>query len=250
MKAREQKIARCLREQGWSVGAIAKKTNCSKSTISVWVRDISLTVSQVHHLESNQARARALAANHPNSPKQKWKRIRSEIIVDAIREVPVNLSPSLLKLIGTSLYWAEGSKANRNVVNFSNSDSAMVGLMMRFFREICLVPEEQFRGALHIHPHLDERSARKFWSNVSGIPEAQFHATQLSVSKASKQKKDSLPLGTFRIVVSDTKLQCRIQGWINGMHGWVKSGRLAQPVRATGLHPVGRRFESFTAHVF
>ncbi|MDD5255480.1 MAG: hypothetical protein PHR11_05460, partial [Candidatus Omnitrophica bacterium] len=82
------------------------------------------------------------------------------------------------------------------------------------------VPENKFRGMVHIHPHLNREQAETFWSKTSRIPLKQFHKTQFGISRASKHKRDSLPLGTFRIVVCDTRLKSKIQGWINGIEEW------------------------------
>lgn len=138
----------------------------------------------------------------------------------ATNEVEPACSIQMLKLIGSALYWGEGSKTSRCTVNFSNSDPAM----MRFFTIVCQVPMGKFRGALHIHPHLNAARARRFWSSQSGIPLSQFHRTQIAVSRASTGKRDTLPMGTFRIVISDTKLQTKLRGWINGMRRWVSGG--------------------------
>ena len=220
MKARERNMARRLRSRGWSIRAIAKHIKCSKSSISKWVRDISLTTEQIERLKSIQDKGRAKAANHPNSPKHVWARIREDIIDSAAQEIPQKYSLYILKIIGSGLYWAEGAKADRNTVNFSNTDPYMVDLMMQFFRKVCKVPEVKFRGAVHIHPHLDLLKAESFWSRISGIPLKQFHTAQLAVSRASKNKRDTLPLGTFRIVISDTRLQSKIKGWIKGIEKW------------------------------
>lgn len=221
MRATERKKARELRTQGLSLREIAERIECAKSSISEWVRDISLTPEQIERLELKQDRARAKAANHPNSPKQKWDRIRNNIIDTGIKEIPPKYSLATLKLIGAVLYWAEGYKASVNMVNFSNSDPNMIVLMMHFFRKVCKVPENKFRGVVHIHPHLDKNKALKFWSEISGIPLSQFHKTQFGISKASKHKRDTLPLGTFRIVICDTRLISKIKGWIKGIERWI-----------------------------
>ena len=248
MKAEERRQARALRQEGWSVRSIAARLRCAKSSVSQWVRGIPLTPEQINALESNQARARAKAANHPNGPRYVWARIRQRITDEAERQIPSTCPEEVLKLVGSALYWGEGGKADRCGVNFSNSDPQMIALMMTFFRGVCRVPEGKFRGVVHIHPHLNATYARAFWSRVSGIPEAQFHQTQVAISRASKQKRDTLPLGTFRIVVSDTKLKCRITGWIQGMARWAGVGRIAQSVEhsayireVTGSSPVSPR---------
>ena len=220
MKTAEIKQARELRQSGLSKREITSKLSCSKSSISRWVRSIPLSQEQINRLKSNQDRGRAKAANHPNSPKTVWMRIRNYITGSASEEISPHYSLETLKKVGACLYWAEGYKASFNMVNFSNSDPFMIKLMMIFFREVCNVPSEKFRGVVHIHPHLDRETARIFWSKTSGIPLAQFHKTQIAVSKASQQKRDTLPLGTFRIVICDTRLQCKILGWIKGIQKW------------------------------
>lgn len=224
MRLVEQRLARQLRRRGRSVGVIARQLRCSKSSISRWVRDIPLTPDQIEKLESDQERGRARAANHPNSPKAVWGRIRAEVFSKAAHEIPQMCPLTTLKILGAGLYWAEGYKLGNNMVNFSNSDPSMIKVMMVFFRKVCKVLPAKFRGVVHIHPHLDRHKAQKFWSKVSGIPLRQFHRTQISVSKASQQKRDTLPLGTFRIVISDTRLKSRINGWIRGIQSWSVGG--------------------------
>ncbi len=255
MRVEERNRARELRRQGCSVGEIAKRLRCSKSSVSHWVRDIRLTPSQVRQLASNQARGRAFAADHPNSPRQFWERVRRQYYEAAAKELPERHSSLLLKAVGSALYWAEGRKCTTSLVGFSNSDPEMIALMMEFFKKICKVPESKFRGVVNIHPHLDADRAKEFWSKVSGIPLTQFHKTQTAVSRASQGKRDSLPLGTFGIVFSDVRLKSRIRGWIGGMGRWGNhAGRIAQSgehsayIReVTGSIPVSPIFTGFSS---
>ena len=223
MRAKKRSKARLLREQGCSVREIAKKINCAKSSVSGWVRDISLTDEQIKRLKSNQDKGRAKAANHPNSPKQVQARIRNEIIKFRGKDIPNQYSVNLLKIVGSALYWAEGYKASLNVVNFSNTDPDMISIMMKFFRIVCKVPEKKFRGVVHMHSNLDRNRAERFWSLTSGIPIAQFHKTQFGISRASKHKRKTLPFGTFAIIVCDTSIRWCIEGWIEGLKNWALS---------------------------
>ena len=137
MKAEERKRARELRYKGWPVREIAKFITCSKGSVSKWVRDIPLTSEQIERLKSNQDKGRAKAANHPNSSKHVWRRIREDIIRSATKDIPPRSDKETLRITGTLLYWAEGYKRTNNMVFFCNSDPDMIRLMMRFFREIC-----------------------------------------------------------------------------------------------------------------
>ena len=223
MKAREKEKARNLRLRGFSIREIAQRIQCAKSSVSGWVRDIPLTSEQIEHLKSNQNRGRAKAANHPNSSKHRWARIRQQIIDNAKKEVPQRSSSEYLRLIGAALYWAEGYTASTHSFVFANSDADMIKLMMRFLIKVCKVSLSKIRGRVNIHPHLDIRSAEKYWSKISGIPLKQFHVPLLAVSRASKQKRKTLPHGTFRIVISDVALCSKIKGWIEGMKQWAIS---------------------------
>lgn len=221
MRDRDRIETRKLRQSGYSIREICQHINCAKSSISNWVRDIPLTKIQKERFRSNQDKGRVKAANHPNSPKQVWSTIRRDIISSAIQEIPRTYSIDILKIIGSALYWAEGYKSTVNMVSFSNSDPRMIAIMMRFFREVCRVPEEKFRGAVHLHPHRNIDNAVLFWSRITGISIKQFHKTQTTVSRASKQKRDTLPVGTFKIIICDARLQSRIKGWIEGLCNWI-----------------------------
>lgn len=217
MKANERKKARDFRTKGWSLRAISSKINCSKSTVSKWIRDIPLSEKQIQQLKSNQDRARIKAANHPNSPKKKWERIRSQTIQAALEEMPHRYSLQDLKYVGAALYWAEGYNASRNAFVFSNSNPEMIKIMKNFLLNVCKVPLIKFRGKIQIHPHLNAEKAKKYWSKISSIPITQFHKTSISMSRASRHKRDTLPLGTFNIVISDVILCSKIKGWIEGL---------------------------------
>ena len=223
MKTKKKKLARKLRSDGWSLRAIASEIQCSKSSISRWTQDISLTDEQIKRLRSNQDKGRAKAANHPNSPKKKWEKIRNDIIETSSREISSNSTELNLKILGTALYWAEGYNAARNLFLFSNSNPQMIKIMMKFVREICRIPKDKIKGRVNIHPHLDIKKAETFWSELTKIPQINFNKPALAVSRASKQKKDSLPLGTFNIIICDVVLASRVKGWIKRIAQWADS---------------------------
>lgn len=95
----------------------------------------------------------------------------------------------------------------------------MIKLIMKFFKNICNIPENKFWVNVQIHSNISEEKAKIFWSRISGIPLAQFGKTQTMISKSSKFKKppNTLPYGTFGIEVSDVNLVNRIKGWILGL---------------------------------
>ncbi|RJQ33552.1 hypothetical protein C4568_04435 [Candidatus Parcubacteria bacterium] len=216
MKRLERDKARDLRRKGYSVKEITGMLGVAKSSVSLWVRFIELTANQKrrlsekgHSLELIEKRRATRLSNEYAS--------RQVFFQQALKEIDA-ISERDLFFIGQGLYWGEGAKYNRGNASFYNSDPHLIQIMMRFYREICKVPESKFRAQVLLHPHLDARRAETYWSKISGIPRSQFQKTSQQHNKASKGKKDSLPMGTFTIGVYDTKLFLKIMGWMEGSY--------------------------------
>jgi len=215
MKSKEKVLARRLRINGFSINEIKNKLGVAKSSVSVWVRDI--VVSKEHQEKLSLRGKSTVDIEKRRQTRLCREKARRQIIINRAMDEIKKISQQELKLIGTMLYWGEGGKTNRGVVQFSNSDPGMILIMMRFFREICAVPDLKFRGYLHIHPHLDYQKAEKYWSDISGIPLTQFYKTYRKMNVASKHKRDNIPLGTFDIYICNTELFLKIQGWTEGV---------------------------------
>lgn len=216
MKSVEKNRVRELRAKGYSISEIGRVVKVSKSSISLWVRDIALTSLQKDKLAAKGVTREAVEKRRKSRLKN--ENARRQIIIDAAKNQIQKLSPKELWLIGVMLYWAEGGKTVRGIVRFSNSDPEMIKLMMAFFRRICNVSENKFRGHIHIHPHLDYRKAEDYWSNVTSIPLGQFYKTYRKMNKSSgKHKRDNLPLGTMDIYICNTELFLKIFGWVLGI---------------------------------
>jgi len=216
MKSEERKIAHRLRHEGLSINEIYRKLGVSKSSVSIWVRDIVLTRDQKKLLSEKGIRKEVIERRRITRLTR--ENDRRQIIIDLAKKDIKHISQRDLFLIGTCLYWAEGSKTKRSVVEFSNSDPRLIKIMMKFFKNICNVPKERFRGHIHLHPHLDPAGAEEYWNKISGIPLGQFFKTSQQHNKASKNKKDSLPYGTFSIYVCSTELFLKIMGWMDGIY--------------------------------
>jgi predicted transcriptional regulator len=212
MKLLEKEKARGLRKKGYSINQIVEILGYSKASVSVWVRDITLTKQQKkkvsergRSIESIEKRRTNRLANE--SAKRKF-------IIDLAKKDIVRITPEQLKLIGIALYLGEGSKTKPGTVVVTNSDPAIIKIMLRFFREICHVPNEKFRGQIHTFEHADIAKTENYWSMVTGVPKKQFFKTYIKASSASLHKRQTLPFGTFDIYVCDSKLRLKILGWI------------------------------------
>jgi predicted transcriptional regulator len=212
MKLIEKEKARVLRKKGYSINQIVKEAHLTKSSVSLWVRDIVLTKTQKKKISERGRSVESIEKRRINRLFNE-NRKRQLVIYEAKKDF-TNISLEQLKLIGIILYLGEGGKTSRGMVRLANSDPSVIKIMMRFFREICKVPEDKFHASIHTFAHANIEKTEKYWSKISGISRNQFFKTYIKPSSASLQKRNTLPFGTFDIYVCDTKLFLTIMGWI------------------------------------
>jgi len=118
VKTAERAEARRLRQaEGLSVREITRRLRVSKSSVSLWVRDLPLTAEQRARLEAENAlHGRQLRGAAENARKSRLARIRWQ---DEGRDRARNGDP--LFAAGCMLYWGEGRKT-RNAAQITNSD--------------------------------------------------------------------------------------------------------------------------------
>jgi len=214
MNAEKKFLAIKLRKSGKSYNEILEKVSVCKSTLSLWLRDIKLTPKQLNALYRRayeKGRYKGAKANQQ-------KRIeKTKIIISAARKEvrEKSLFKNPLFLSGIMLYWAEGAKKDESI-NFSNSDPRMIKFMMRWFREICEIPEEKFRIALHIHELHCRKDIERFWSDITMVPLSQFHKIQIKPTSL-RHRKNPLYDGTCGIRISNKDLFRKIKGWRLGV---------------------------------
>ncbi len=210
-----------LRKKRQSYREIAQAVAVSKNSVSRWCKNLKLPSSaqKIIKAKTKASHDQLLAYNQR---RMRVVQIENREIRQSAATGIKSFSKYELLLIGTALYWAEGW--NRDItgkghgVCFANSNPDMIKLFLRFLREIINVPEDKLRVNIHIYPNIDEKSAIKFWSNVTNIPKERFHITQ-QISRASKGKrpKNSLPYGTLKLDVTRRQNFFKIKGWIDGL---------------------------------
>jgi hypothetical protein len=214
----EKLIAQKLRKRGLSYKEILQSVHVSKDTISRWCKDIPLTEQQKQRLISNkrfgQHKGSIIAAENKRIARDK-KIIR--IYKDSRKQLG-KLSKKNKFFAGVALYAAEGDKTDGKG-GFANSDPKLIKFMMEWFRQYCDLPLSKFRGAIWLHEGLSERKAKKYWSDLTGIPETQFHKTFIAENKinSNKIRKNIHSYGIFSIRFSDSDKHRRIMGWISAL---------------------------------
>lgn len=214
-KTPEKKQAHLLRRKGESIKDIAKELGVSKSAVSLWCREITLTKEQSENLKEKQIagghRGRVLGARM--NREKRMKMIREE--AKRAQEIVGKLSKRDLLIAGIALYWAEGSKSDstRRFI-FINSDPKMVFLMKKFLDEVMDISDSELSLTIQINEIHKPRIKRvkNFWKNLLAIPDRQFTNTYYVKVKPKKEYENyDNYFGILRLqVLKSTRLQCRM----------------------------------------
>jgi transposase len=208
--------ARHLRSEGLSYEKIASQLGVSKSSVSLWVRDLprppGLTYQEWRE-RSAAARRRYWEAQRPVLEAQ-----REAARAAAAAEIG-HLGKRELIIAGAIAYWCEGSKnkpyRRDDQVMFINSDPALIMLFLRFL-DTAGVARDQLIFRVMIHENANIEAAERFWLGLSGAEPSQFRKPTLKRHNPKTVRKnvgDSYR-GCLRINVRcSSGLYRRIEGW-------------------------------------
>ncbi|MGW6055307.1 hypothetical protein [Streptomyces sp. NPDC055189] len=160
--------ARELRTQGMTYDQIQVELGCSKSSISLWVRDLPRPERRD---PSEQAK---LAARKRWDHELAVREDERQRIKEGARRDVGTLSDRELFLAGVVLYWAEGgkdkayNKQHTERLQFINSDPNVISLYLRWL-ELLGVERERMRFRVSIHESADVAKAEKFWAELVGV---------------------------------------------------------------------------------
>jgi transcriptional regulator with XRE-family HTH domain len=171
-KLEAQEKARLLRAEGRTLADIAALLGVSKSSVSLWVRDMDIEV-----------RRRAPTRRRPH-PFHLAKLAEVDECNRVGRERLACISEEAFLVAGTALYAGEGAKRDGNVL-FANTDAQMVRFFCAWFRRFFSVDEDRLRVRVYLHEGLDIEAAEDFWSAVTGVPRSQFRAPYRAKADAS-----------------------------------------------------------------
>lgn len=177
-KSNERLEARKMRKHGKSVGEIAKTLVVSKSTASLWTRDISLTTEQIEKLKQTSLRG---SEKTRFQQAMRLKNNRLQLIENKNKEGEINfnsLNTKELDIAGLCLYWAEGSKKNRRI-ELCNSDPRLIRAFIKWLTICYQIPIKEFHCYVGINEAHRKREAvvKNYWHNITNIPLSNFTKT-------------------------------------------------------------------------
>ncbi len=187
MKLKKKIQAQTLRRSGFSITEISNKLDVSKSSVSLWVRNVNLSKAAKSRIAGRALSGRAKAVETNKFKSQKIKEAIYNKVFDEFNNL--HYSKTLEKIFCALLYWCEGEKS-ANSIRFANSDPKLVKIFLRLFRSAFDLDESKFRVCLHLHNYHNEKDLKFFWSNITTIPVSQFIKVYKKKNTGLTIKKD------------------------------------------------------------
>ncbi len=200
-------LGRALRRQGWSYGEIVAVIPVPKGTLAGWCRGIRLTPDQAEAIRLRTGSRKGV----PRDTQRKRRLEVAQIRVEAQEQVPTLIAQSLW-VAGTALYWAEGSKSQRQL-ELTNGDSRVLQVFMRWV-EAYHRRDPDYVLAINLHHGNDVADAKRHWEDALGLCGADWHRPFIKPPGTGHRKNKQL-FGVCRV-----RLRRSADDWIRTM-AWI-----------------------------
>ena len=212
--------ARELREQGLDYDDIAASLGVSKSSVSLWVRDMP----RPERLSYEECRKRsAEGAQRYWAAERPLREARREAVRAAAAAEIGPLTEREILIAGAIAYWCEGAKTKarrrQDRVVFVNSDPALIKFFLRFLDTVGIARED-LTYRVHIHETADVLGAEQFWQRVTQADPRQFRRTVLKTHnpRTVRANVGDDYHGCLRVEVRrSADLYRQIEGWTSSI---------------------------------
>jgi predicted transcriptional regulator len=208
--------ARALRERGLTYNQIVAELGVSKSSVSLWVRDMPRTgpLSYQAFRKRQAAGVRRYWAGE-RSIREAQREATRAAAADQIGQ----LTDREIIIAGTVAYWCEGAKnkphRREDRVSFINSDPSLIKFFLRFLATAG-IDLERLVFRTYIHESADIDAAQEFWVDVTQAHPAQFRSPTLKRHNPKTVRKNVGDdyHGCLRIDVRrSVEFYRKIEGW-------------------------------------
>jgi len=197
-----EKAIQLRTEKHMTLDEITEVLSLPKTTIYYWIKDIPIPKTSKQHWRQQQG-TKAMQA--------KFASLREEAYQQGLAEAPELLQDLTFRDF-VVLYMAEGTKRNRNAVEFVNSDARMLKLANHWF---CRLSENHITYRIQFHADHDIDELKQYWGGILGIDPDIIRTLRKSNSGQLARRQFRSQYGLLSIHVGDPYLRSRLQAWMD-----------------------------------
>jgi hypothetical protein len=210
-KVLEKKVVIALRKKGYTYKEILGEVSVAKSSVSLWLRDCTLTDSERKALKHRKMSNISLGRIRAAGTRHEGKVIRDRELFLVCREFFERHAGDAFFQVGISLYWAEGAKRSSSF-SFINSDVEMTNFMIKWIRAFLITSESEMRMRVFTHKAFEHEKHELLWSKWTGIPIERFGKTIFKTQGLAVKKRPNYS-GCARIELGKVKYLLVMKYW-------------------------------------
>ena len=206
--------ARELRAEGKTYDEIEEALGVSRSSVSLWVRDLPRPPRR----KPPEDRREYMEREHW-APRRERRELERQAVKDGAAAEVGRMSERELFLVGVALYWSEGAKdkpySRRECVTLINSDPGLIRVYLAWL-DLLGVDRSALRFRLSIHESADVAKAQEYWAALTGVPvgEQQSPSLKKHNPQTARYNTGDDYRGCLVVkVLGGADLYRRIEGW-------------------------------------
>jgi transcriptional regulator with XRE-family HTH domain len=187
MKTMLKTDARVLRRRGYSFHQLSIRLGVSKSTASLWTRDVEMSPFGIERLALH--RKRSMDIGHSILHQKKLDRLThaDKEAETRLKEIDMENKDVLVAL--AMMYWCEGAK-NNTYIKFTNSNPKLANAFIIMLNKVFRINKTKIRVTVHLHNYHNTTQILEFWSATLRIPLSQFTKPFRKESEHTFKKED------------------------------------------------------------
>ncbi|CAN5555329.1 hypothetical protein BH20ACT2_BH20ACT2_09260 [soil metagenome] len=212
-KVVEHERARQLRALGWTYAEICAELGVSRSSVSLWVRDVEID-EEAWAARASRNRNYGARRRRPHRQALAKQAEIERTLLEGRRRIG-RLTDKEFLAAGAALYAGEGAKRDGSV-GFANSDPRMIRFFCAWLRHFFVVDESRLRLRLYLHDGLDLDAANRFWSDLTDIPIKQFLVPYRATPHPGIHRTKH-PMGCPSVVYSCSHAHRAVMGFVEAL---------------------------------
>lgn len=210
-KKAEKEQALSLRKRGFTLREIARYTNVSVSTLSLWFKEESWSKRITEDNQKRASKENSKRISLLNTARgNQYKKLYAEAERSAVTEFK-HYKANPLFIAGLMLYVGEGDNKDPRLIRLANTRVEIHRIFIAFLLEFLGVPREKIRFWVLLYPDLHPERTSRMWAKALKIPLSQFHKYQVIQGKSTKRL---LQYGVGNTIIGSAVLKRKLMKWI------------------------------------
>ena len=223
MKNKERQEAIILRqEKGLSINKIAEILNVSKSSTSLWLRDVQITDEQKVRLNQNTESLKKASEEWSKKCRKKriqWKKLGRQ----TIRHLKADKDNSLCDIsFICALFISEGSKV-KNTVSFCNTDYRIVKMIFNTINNVFDIDKKKWKVKVNCYTDngLTLEEIQEYWLSKLDLPKENMQKCTIKQKyySSGNKNKNKHPYGVCTINLYRTDIVQQLYGMTKEIMG-------------------------------